>query len=240
MAFQDAARLRPLICGFIMAIASAIGASPAHACDCAGLPTCANLWDSNLVFIGNVERIATPVPGTEEVTLSVEKWLRGEKVETEVTIVSRGVGVSCDYNFEQTRYLVFAYKATDGSWKARLCGGTAPLTSEYGRQTLREINEVLTSRASGQVSGNVAFDENHTELVFPDTPIAAATVRLRNEARVLTAKTDRRGDFQFSRVPPGTYVLVAELPPDAAPVPPIQVVVGAKACVRRCIFPERR
>ena len=192
------------------------------------------------MFIGNVERIATPAPGTEEVTFSVEKWLRGEKVKTDVTIVSRGVGGSCDYDFDQTQYLVFAYKTPDGSWKARLCGGTARLDSEYGRQTLREINEVLGSRASGQVSGSVAFDDNQTELVFPGRPMAATTVRLRNEARVFTAKTDSRGDFQFSRVPPGSYVLVAELPPNAAPVPPIQVVVGAKACVRRYIFPERR
>ena len=188
MTLQSSAGRGPLILVFIVAVSFVLGASPAHACDCAGLPTCANLWDSDLVFIGNVERIATPVPGTEEVTLSVEKWLRGEKVKTEVTIVSRGVGVSCDYNFEQTRYLVFAYKAADGSWKVGLCGGTAPLESANGRRTLREINEVLNSDAPGQVSGNVAFDENRTELVFPDTPIAATTVRLRNEARVLTAK----------------------------------------------------
>jgi hypothetical protein len=239
MTLQRAAGRGPLIFAFIVASFVA-AASPAHACDCAGLPTCANLWDSDLVFIGTVERIATPVPGTEEVTLNVEKWLRGEKVSTQVVIVSRGVGVSCDYNFEQTRYLVFAYKAADGSWKSRLCGGTAPLDSAHGKQTLREINEALSSRAPGQVSGSVAFDENRTEFVSPDTPIAATTVRLRNEARVLTAKTDREGAFQFSRVPPGSYVLVAELPPDAAPVPPIQVVVGANACVRRYIFPERR
>lgn len=240
MSIQSAARRAPVILAFVVTVTCVIGASPAHACDCFGMPTCSTLWDSDLVFIGNVERIVTPAPGTEEVTLRVEKWLRGENVKNDMTIVSSGVGVSCDYDFEQTRYLVFAYKATDGSWKATLCGGTTRLESAHGQQALREINEVLTSRAPGQVSGNVAFDEDQTELVFPDTPIPATTVRLRNEERVLTAKTDRGGDFQFSRVPPGRYLLTAELPPTAAPIPPIQVVVGAKACVRRHIFPERR
>ena len=58
----------------------------------------------------------------------VEEWLRGERVGPGITTVSRGIGGSCDYGFDQgTRYLVHANRRPDGEWNVFLCGGTAPL-----------------------------------------------------------------------------------------------------------------
>ena len=69
-------------------------ASTAHACDCFGAPTCANLWNAGLVFVGRVERIDNPSPRNEVATLVVEEWLRGAAVKDRVTIVSEGLGVA--------------------------------------------------------------------------------------------------------------------------------------------------
>jgi hypothetical protein len=235
---MDVAMCVRLSAAAVVFVGYVLTASTAHACDCFGAPTCANLWNAGLVFVGRVERIDTPSPRNEVATLVVEEWLRGAAVKDRVTIVSEGVGVACTYDFnEQRRYLVFAYQAPDGAWKAPLCGGTMPL--ESASKVLDEIKRDLRSRRSGRVSGSVAFDERPGELIFTGPPIPAATVSLRNEQRVLTTKTNARGEFQFPRVPPGAYSLFAALPADAQQVAPIPVRVGANACITRHVFPER-
>ena len=225
----------------VVALACMVHSSPAYACDCVGFTTCATFWSTELAFIGKVERITTPAPGTEETTLIIEEWLRGELVKKEITIVSNGIGLSCDYDFSPgTRYLVFGHKAPDGTWKAFSCGGTTPVESVYGKATLKEIRAFLKSREPGQVSGQVAFDEDPAERIMPGAAIAHALVSLQNAEKTFTARTDAGGLYRFTRVPPGHYALSVALPPDAADVPPMQVLVGAKACVQRTIFPQRR
>ena len=235
---MDVAMCVRLSAAAVVVVGYVLTASTAHACDCFGAPTCANLWNAELVFVGRVERIDTSAPRTEAATLVVQEWLRGAPVKDRVTIVSEWVGVHCTFNFdERRRYLVFAYKTPDGTWRASLCGGTTRL--ESAQKVLDEIKRDLRSGRSGRVSGLVAFDEKPGEPVFPDTPIPATRVSLRNEQRVLTTKTNARGEFQFSRVPPGAYSLVAALPADAQQVAPIPVRVGANACITRHVFPER-
>jgi hypothetical protein len=215
-----------------------LSASTVDACDCFGSSTCATLWDADLVFVGRVERVETSAPRTEAATLVVQEWLRGAPVKDRVTIVSEWVGVQCSFDFdERRRYLVFASRAPDGTWKASLCGGTTRL--ESATKALAEITRDLRSRGTGRVSGLVAFDEKSGELVSPDTPIPAATVSLRSDQRTLTTTTNARGEFRFSKVPPGVYSLAALLPAGAQRLEPIAVLVGANACVTRNVFPER-
>lgn len=234
-------RFSPLLMSLAVVVVSLVSARPAHACDCAGTPTCASFWNAGLAFVGRVKSIATSVPGKEETTFAIEESLRGEAVMTSVTVVSNGIGYSCDYDFKpQTRYLVFAYKSADGLWKAALCGGTTPMDTQYGRAAMKEIRQVLTSRQPGQVSGEVAFDEDPAERIMPGAPITRALVRLQNDRSTLTTRTDEQGEFRFLRVPPGRYLLSVALPPTAVNTPPTQVVVGAKACVAKYIFPHRR
>ena len=232
---------RQILISAIVAFVWNVSVSPASACDCAGRPTCATLWDADLVFVGTVNRIVTTAPATEEATFTIEEWLRGEPVEKEMTIVSAGIGFSCEYDFAPAgRYLVFARKAPNGSWKAALCGGTTPIESKQGRADLAEIKAALNSRQPGTVSGEVAFDEDPAERIMPGAPIARTAVRLRSESTTLTTQTDERGEFRFSQVPPGRYSLSATLPPNAVDVPPLPVTVGANACVQRYVFPDRR
>ena len=234
-------RFSPLLLSLAAAVAVLVNASPARACDCFAFPTCATFWDAGLAFVGRVERIATPVPGREEATFAIEEWLRGESVKTNLTIVSHGVGYSCEYAFKpSTRYIVFANKAADGSWKAFLCGGTTPLNSPHGKSVMKEIRQALGSRQPGQVSGSVAFDEDPAERIMPGAPITRALVALQNERSTITTRTDEQGEFRFVRVPQGRYSLSVAVPPTAVEVSPTHVVVGARACVQRYIHPQRR
>src|SRR5688572_17162009 len=177
---------RQILISAIVAFVWNVSVSPASACDCAGRPTCATLWDADLVFVGTVNRIVTTAPKTEEARFTIEEWLRGEPVGKEVTIMSAGVGFSCEYDFAPAgRYLVFARKAPDGSWKAALCGGTTPIESKQGQADLAEIKAALNSRQPGTVSGEVAFDEDPAERIMPGAPIARTAVRLRSESTTL-------------------------------------------------------
>src|ERR1700730_16784682 len=99
--------------------------TPANACECIGLPTCQTLWTADLVFIGTA-RVSPIAPGKEQAQFAVEEWLRGERVGEQVTLITEGVGVSCDYKFESgVRYIVFASRSADGSYKGSCA--TTPL-----------------------------------------------------------------------------------------------------------------
>ena len=48
------------------------------------------------------------------------------------------------------------------------------------------------------------------------------------------------GAFRLTRVPPGNYELIVNVPSNATPVPSQHLVVGANACIRRYIFSDPR
>src|SRR5262245_33790770 len=100
----------------LCAVALTASARPAAACSCAARPLCATFWDADGVFIGRAE--VTPLgPGAQRTRFEVEESFRGP-ASGPVEIVSRGIGGSCDYGFSNgTRYIVFARRALDGSWK---------------------------------------------------------------------------------------------------------------------------
>jgi hypothetical protein len=211
---------------------------PAEACDCAILPTCATLWDADLVFVGTTTRVSGD-RNLESAEFTVDERLRGEPSGEPLTLVSEHLGFSCDYDFDEgVRYLVFARKGPDGVWKASLCGGAVPFPP--ASSMLKDILETLQSRATGTVSGQVTFDAFPDERVGGGPPIPDATVTLQAGQRVLTTTTNAIGVYRFDRVPPDEYTLAVRLPPNATPVSPIRVRVGPQACLTRHVFPEPR
>ena len=222
----------------VVLVASLWYGARAEACECVGLPTCATLWDADLVFVGTAARVSGD-KGSTQAELTVDEWLRGERVGEQVTLVSEGTGFSCDYDFKAgVQYLVFTSRDPNGRWKASYCGGTAPLLP--ASPVLKEIRSVLQSRATGTVSGQVTFDAFPDERVGGGPPIADAIVILESGRQQLTTTTNAIGVYRFDRVPPAEYALVVRVPPNATPVQPLHVLVGPQACLTRHVFPEPR
>jgi hypothetical protein len=114
----------------IIAAAVCVGSlcSPraAVACSCASPQVQHTFWTADLVFIG----VARAVTGTDtqHAQFRVDEWLRGDRIGPQLVIVSRGVGGSCDYGFEEgTRYVVYATRGPRPEWRAGLCSSTSPI-----------------------------------------------------------------------------------------------------------------
>lgn len=211
----------------------------AHSCSCAKSAPCETLWTSDLVFIGRPLTVLQSAPGAQEARFVVDEWLRGQRVGSELTIFSYGVGGSCDYGFaEGTRYLVYATKRPEGTWRAFLCSGTAPL--ERATADLKYIRDALEHPGEGALSGNAFIDIDPGEGVRSGPPISNARLFLRSSRRKLTTQTSKEGNYYFEAVPAGEYTLVVELPSGHEPVSPKRIVVGKGACVRHVFWTLKR
>ena len=221
------------------AVAITASARPAVACSCALRPLCAAFWEADAVFIGRAE--VTPLgPGAQRTRFEVEESFRGPAGGL-VEIVSRGIGGSCDYGFvDATRYIVFARRAPDGSWKAFLCGSTAPLTQAgeaimFARGPGRE-------RRGGSVTGSIfAAERTSSGRVESHSPMTGVTVRIGEGTRNRSTRTGLNGQYEFENVAPGRYTLTVSDSPEVEPIPPAIIEIkGPGACVFHPVTAVRR
>jgi hypothetical protein len=108
------------------------------------------------VFTGRAE--VTPLgPGAQRARFRIEESFRGPGGV--VTIVARGIGGSCAYAFEHgTRYLVFARRERDGTWRALFCDPTAPLNQ--AREALDYARRMSGKSRGGDLSAEAkALDD---------------------------------------------------------------------------------
>ncbi len=223
----------------VILLVSAAIPDAAFACSCDKRPPCETLWTADLVFIGRAHRVLKTPGGAQEARIVVEEWLRGQRVGSELTIFSYGVGGSCDYGFEEgTRYLVHATKRPAGTWGVSLCGGTAPVTEATA--DLKYIRDALAHPGEGALWGNAFIDIDPGEAVRGGPPISNTRLVLRSPRGELTTRTGKEGNYRFEAVPAGEYTLVVELPPDHQPVPPKRIVIGKGACVQHVFWTMKR
>ena len=62
----------------------------AEGCSCGTPPTCATVWDAELVFVGTATQVSGD-RGSEQAQFTVQEWVRGERVGQQVTLVSEGI-----------------------------------------------------------------------------------------------------------------------------------------------------
>jgi hypothetical protein len=109
----------------LCAAALIVDLRPAFACTCALRPVSTAFREADRVFTGRAE--VTPLGrGAQRTRFRIDESFRGPGGV--VDILATGIGGSCAYAFEHgTRYLVYARRAHDGTWRAFFCDPTAPL-----------------------------------------------------------------------------------------------------------------
>jgi hypothetical protein len=228
--------LRIVLLGLVGILSSV---RPAAACSCAVLPLCNTFWAADAVFIGRAE-VTSLGPGAQRARFDVEESFRGPA--TGVEIVGRGIGGSCDYGFvDDTRYIVFARREPDGSWKAFLCSSTTPVAEageaiRFARVTARNKNQ------GGTISGSaVATERTKSGRFGVHSPLTGLPIVAREGTRELRTKTDVGGRYEFHNVPPGRYTLTFSAPPEVEPIPSTTVdIKGPGACASHTVTALRR
>lgn len=181
--------------------------------DCVPGPEPRNLLKaSNIVFLGTDMAFRD---GADQ--LRVDEAFKGVTNGAVFPIVSVG---SMTYSGFQTgkQYLVFAYRFTiDASTTynlARGCGLTEEL--KYAQAKLEKLRAEKYHRRIPSVYGMLL--RTHPELLRGDDsyeqPLPGIVVKLQSAKGTYQTKTDASGAYAFSRVPPGTYRISADLPPD--------------------------
>jgi hypothetical protein len=207
-------------------------AAPAFACSCATRPVCGAFWEADLVFTGRAE--VTPLgPGAQRARFRVQESFHGGTPGGYVEIVGRGIGGSCAYAFiDGTRYLVYAHRASDGTWRSSFCDPTAPL--EQAGESLAFVRGISRdSRRGGSIAGYVSITSPSRGGVFPDpVPLVGVMVSVRGAPRSYSLITDSTGSFEIKDIAPGRYALFVSSPPHAAPIPPANIQIkGPGHCV---------
>lgn len=118
------------------------------------------------------------------------------------------------------QYLVFASTLTlDNGTKyhiAHACGFTREL--KYAQASLEQVRAEKSGQRVASVYGTLLR-------TFPETlnwdesyvrPLPGIVVRLRSGQKSYETKTDEYGVYAFKRIPPGTYEVSADLPPNLA------------------------
>jgi hypothetical protein len=215
-------------------VAVVVSGLPVSACTCARRPVCAAFWEADRVFIGRAE--VTPIgPGAQRARFRVEEAFRGPTGVVE--IVARGIGGSCAYAFVQgTRYLVYARRAPDGTWRSVFCDPTAPV--DQAAEDLAFARGIARDRRrGGSLFGSVLIAERardgQTGLPAPQRRV---TIAIRQGAHVLSTVTDSQGRYVFNDVAPGHYTLTVSGLPGVDPIRPVSVQInGPGACVAQTV-----
>ena len=204
-------------------------AREAVACECNPTPACAAFWRAEAVFTGTVveqpmERLGGKLSWTVS-KISVERVYRGtvdpfttmvpsvaptaDQVAQSMTLPGESAaGISsCDYGFQTGRkYLIFAFRTSDGRWTTSLCSGTKPIGEALA--DLQFIESIPTLDPIGHVFGSVRRTVGDLEDPARASAVAGAGIKISlvGDARRIIAVTDAQGMFDAT-VPPGKYTV---------------------------------
>jgi hypothetical protein len=212
--------------------------SPAHAlaCSCVGdVPLCQSFWQADAVFSGDVvsfEELNTNRLFQRRVArIRVERAWRGQ-VQGTVEVRTGAGGGDCGYSFRPGRkYLVYAYKTQDGKLTTGICSPTKLL--DKAAADLAYFEEAEKPSTGGRIYGTARLETKGVDL----KPAPGAAITLAGESQPSrTAVTNEAGDFEFTGVPAGTYLVSMQ----GATTPPWKVELrDPRACVHVNLWAPR-
>jgi hypothetical protein len=197
-------------------------ARDADACSCIESgPPCESVFQVQAVFAGTV-RSVTPTP-------RVPRVMENVRVEFEDAIPFRGVdgvtqtvftavadGASCGYAFKPgERYVVYAYRSKPGEpLRTGICSRTRPIAE--AAEDLAFFKSLSRATGNPRVYGTITHSEPGTPTrgALDYGPVPDVRLTLRNDTASYHAVTDAQGRYELSNLPPATYQLNIEPPPE--------------------------
>lgn len=241
------AKVPSLVLAFAAGLGLTLTPARADACSCISPgPACENFWKVEHVFDGTVLQISetthseTVAPGREYriprkiVTFKVHRAYKNVEGNAVEVITGRGGG-DCGYDFTiGTRYLVFASRRSpiDGRIEATICSATQPY--DGGSAAATWLESLSRPSIGGTIYGSVIRQDRSMEFGKPSPPrqplddIPIALDGPDGERRAIV----RAGQYRFDGLPPGEYVIRAELP--AGLWRPAQPITASLAHPRAC------
>lgn len=208
----------------LLGLALFVAPRDVHACSCmASGPPCQDFYKVAAVFIGTVRTITVQprVPeDMDNVRVELEDVIavRGVDAPAQTVMTSVADGGSCGYAFKPgERYVVYAYRAKGGGpLRTSICSRTRPIAEAADDLRFFELLSAGVTRS--RVFGTITHTEPGTMRRDPQHHGAVANVRvsLRNEGGSYETATDAAGVYEFADLPPATYQLTIEPPPEFA------------------------
>lgn len=199
---------------------TATSPSTANACQCSRRkPPCEAFPQASAVFIGRVIDSAEQKTETDSngnkltydvgiIRFEVEEIFKG--IESRAVEIHSGTsGADCGYWFTRgERYLVYAYGDQPGNLETNVCTRTQPINEAAG--DLQYLRNRPRKGFGGRIYGTIGtptkeWDENFEHKL---KGIGGVKVTLQSpDEKELVKTTDRAGNFEFTPLKPGLYVV---------------------------------
>lgn len=242
--------LTRLLLGLITVLMTAVSIS---ACTCITVsdpnaPPCGKIGPAEVIFVGTVLDIENPPYEVSKENpealqsryrFRIDERIAGLEGQQEIDIYSgSGGGGDCTYQFKRgEQYVVFPSRNGLGQLIATICSATSPVA--LAQAILPPLRAARDKGTVGSVYGVLQVGQQPFLSVTDDVaprPLQYANMSLRSDTRVFAVRTDSNGAFAIYSVPPGTYHVTAELPPNmefARPIlngPPDPLILAAGDC----------
>lgn len=199
-------------------------------------PPCESYWRSSVIFGGRVTEIETlkEKGGWEQrlIRFAVADRFRGQTENMVEVITGRGGG-DCGYSFEIGKnYLVYTFEREDGRLGTGICSRTRELSNAV--EDLEYFRELSKTKPLGGVFGVVTLQTPRKQDVdwIPNKPLANVRVTVEStDGKRGETLTDENGEYRFSDLVPGDYLLRMVTPVGLFPFSTEQKLsVNAKGC----------
>src|SRR5262249_35717662 len=193
------------------------------ACTCiSDGPPCQAYWKTAAVFLGTPVEVKPAENSPERAqygnrifTFNVEMAFRGVNA-AQVQVITGNGGGDCGYRFELgERYLVYAgFDSKTGTYGTSICTRTQPVAK--ADEDLDYIRGLSTMEPGATLSGEIQRLRRNLETERSERlgPVSNIEISVTGEDKSFTVRTDERGRYQLTKMPPGTYIIKLSLPPE--------------------------
>lgn len=180
---------------------------------------------ARLVFIGRMlggtEKLSLNQQGKPyvieagQVRFAVEELFKGVEAEEVTILIDSNKGTSCGpYGLKRgERYLVYAYpdQKNEKVLYTGVCTRTKLTSAEYAKEDLEFLRNLPPPGVGGNITGLIYEDtRGGGDKRLPDVRVKISNT----SGQVITAFTDKRGEFEVKQLKAGKYKVEPDFPPN--------------------------